>query len=66
MTVGPPFVGSPDTVIAAIAELHRVLGPGRLELHAGLPVTPIPHESTMSVLKLLGEEVVPVLHSEAW
>jgi len=66
MTVGPPFVGSPDTVIAAIAELHGVVGPGRLELHVGLPITPIPHESTMSVLKLLGEEVGPVVHSEAW
>ena len=66
MTVGPPFVGSPDTVLAAIADLHRELEPGRLELHVGLPVTPIPHEATMQVLKLAAEELVPTVHAEAW
>lgn len=61
-----PFVGTPSTVLAQMAETQQVLGCGRLELHVGLSMTPIPHEEIMQNLKLIGDEIVPVVHSEAW
>ncbi len=66
MVPAAPFVGSPDTVLAQMAEVHRILAPGRLELHVGLPINPIPHEETMRNIDLLGREVLPVAQREAW
>jgi alkanesulfonate monooxygenase SsuD/methylene tetrahydromethanopterin reductase-like flavin-dependent oxidoreductase (luciferase family) len=61
----PAFYGSPDTVNAQIAEAFRVLGMGRLEISVG-GVNPLAHDTMLSTLKLIGEEVVPVVHEEAW
>jgi alkanesulfonate monooxygenase SsuD/methylene tetrahydromethanopterin reductase-like flavin-dependent oxidoreductase (luciferase family) len=66
MVPGAPFVGNPDTVLAQIAEVHEILAPGRLELHIGLPMTPIPHEETMRNIDLLGREVLGEAKAEAW
>jgi alkanesulfonate monooxygenase SsuD/methylene tetrahydromethanopterin reductase-like flavin-dependent oxidoreductase (luciferase family) len=66
MVPAPPLVGTPDTVLARIAEIHAILEPGRIELGVGLPMKPIPHELTMQNLKLIGDEIVPVVHAEKW
>jgi alkanesulfonate monooxygenase SsuD/methylene tetrahydromethanopterin reductase-like flavin-dependent oxidoreductase (luciferase family) len=65
MVPAPAFYGSPDTVNAQIADASRVLGMGRLEISIG-GVNPIAHDTMLSTLKLIGEEVVPVVHREAW
>ena len=65
MVPAPAFYGSPDTVNAQIAEASRVLGMGRLEISVG-GVNPLAHDTMVSTLKLIGEEVVPVVHEEAW
>ncbi|MGZ4723609.1 MAG: LLM class flavin-dependent oxidoreductase [Ilumatobacteraceae bacterium] len=61
MVMGPPLYGSPETVLARIEEIHDVLGMGRLEVSLGT-VNPLPHDAMLSSLKLIGEEIVPVLH----
>ncbi len=61
-----PFVGTPDTVLARIAEVSREVGAGRMEFHVGMASTPIPHDLMLAKLKMLGDEVVPVVHQEAW
>jgi hypothetical protein len=48
-------------VLRLINDIHDVLGMGRLEVSLGT-INPLPHESMLSSLKLIGEEVVPVLH----
>ena len=42
-----------------------MLGMGRLEISIG-GVNPLAHDTMLSTLKLIGEEVVPVVHEEAW
>ena len=61
MVMGPALYGSPDTVLGHIKEIHEVLGMGRLEVSLGT-VNPLPHDAMMSSLKLIGAEIVPVLH----
>jgi alkanesulfonate monooxygenase SsuD/methylene tetrahydromethanopterin reductase-like flavin-dependent oxidoreductase (luciferase family) len=61
MVMGPPLYGSPDTVLTRIKEIHDVLGMGRLEVSIGT-INPLPHEDMLSSLKLIGEEVAPVVH----
>jgi alkanesulfonate monooxygenase SsuD/methylene tetrahydromethanopterin reductase-like flavin-dependent oxidoreductase (luciferase family) len=61
LSMSPPLYGSPDTVLGLINDIHDVLGMGRLEVSLGT-INPLPHESMLSSLKLIGEEVVPVLH----
>ena len=61
MVMGPPLYGSPETVLGRIKDIHDVLGMGRLEVSLGT-VNPLPHDSMLSSLKLIGEEIVPVLH----
>ena len=64
---GPPFVGSPDSVIAQVQQVAETVGVGRVEIHAGFPVTgAIPTEDTQKMLALMGREVVPTVHSESW
>ena len=65
MVVSPAVVGTPDQALARIAEIHSVLGMGRLEVSVGA-VNPLPHEVTMRCLKLVGEELVDAIHQEAW
>ena len=61
MVMGPALYGSPETVLGHIKEIHDALGMGRLEVSLGT-VNPLPHEAMLSSLKLIGEEVIPVLH----
>ena len=61
MVMGPALYGSPDTVLRTHQEIHDVLGMGRLEISLGT-INPLPHDATLSSLKLIGEEIVPVLH----
>ncbi len=64
---GPPFVGSPDSVIAQVRHVAEVIGAGRVEMHAGFPVTgAIPTEDTQQMLALMGREIVPTVHAETW
>jgi alkanesulfonate monooxygenase SsuD/methylene tetrahydromethanopterin reductase-like flavin-dependent oxidoreductase (luciferase family) len=65
MVVSPAVVGTPDQAIARAKEIHDVLGNGRLEVSMGA-INPLPHEVTMRALKLVGQEVIDVLHNEAW
>lgn len=62
MVMSPPLYGSPNTVLERIEQIHDVLGMGRLEISMGT-INPLPHEAMLSSLKLIGEEIVPVLHS---
>ena len=64
MSMGPPLYGSPETVLARIKAIHDVLDFGRLEVSLGT-VNPLPHDAMLSSLKLIGEEIIPVLHSQA-
>ncbi len=61
MVMGPPLYGSPDTVLGKIKEIRDVLGMDRLEVSLGT-INPLPHDAMLSSLKLIGEEIVPVLH----
>ena len=64
---GPPFVGTPDSVIARAKEIAEVVGAGRMEIHAGFPVAgALPTEDVRSMLELMGREVVPTVHAESW
>jgi alkanesulfonate monooxygenase SsuD/methylene tetrahydromethanopterin reductase-like flavin-dependent oxidoreductase (luciferase family) len=64
---GMPFVGTPDGVIAQVRNVAATIGAGRVEMHAGFPVTgPIPTEMNQAMLQFMGEEVVPVVHAESW
>jgi alkanesulfonate monooxygenase SsuD/methylene tetrahydromethanopterin reductase-like flavin-dependent oxidoreductase (luciferase family) len=64
---GPPFVGTPDTVISMVKRVAETIGAGRVEMHAGFPVTgAIPTDMTKNMLALMGRDVVPTVHSENW
>jgi alkanesulfonate monooxygenase SsuD/methylene tetrahydromethanopterin reductase-like flavin-dependent oxidoreductase (luciferase family) len=64
---GPPFVGTPDTVIGQIKNVAETVGAGRVEIHAGFPVaSAIPTELARDMLALMGREVVPTIHAEGW
>jgi alkanesulfonate monooxygenase SsuD/methylene tetrahydromethanopterin reductase-like flavin-dependent oxidoreductase (luciferase family) len=65
MVPSPAFYGSPSTVLARIADVQRTVGCGRLEVSIG-SVIPLPHDVMLRTLKLIGDEIVPVLHAEAW
>ena len=65
MVVSAPFVGTPDQVLAKAAEVHGILGMGRLEVSVGA-VNPLPHELTMRCLKLIGETMIDTIHEESW
>lgn len=64
---GPPFVGTPETVIAQIKQVAEVVGAGRVEIHPGFPVTgPIPTDAIRTMTAFMGREVVPTVHAENW
>lgn len=64
---GPPFVGTPDAVVARVREVAQLVGAGRVEVHAGFAVTEaIPTEATQAMLALMGRHVVPSVHAESW
>jgi alkanesulfonate monooxygenase SsuD/methylene tetrahydromethanopterin reductase-like flavin-dependent oxidoreductase (luciferase family) len=64
LVMAPPFYGSPDTVLERIQQVHALVGNGRLEVSLGT-INPLPHESMLSSLKLIGQEIVPVMHEGA-
>jgi alkanesulfonate monooxygenase SsuD/methylene tetrahydromethanopterin reductase-like flavin-dependent oxidoreductase (luciferase family) len=61
----PPLYGSPDTVLKICKEIKDTLNPGRLEVSVGGGF-PLPHEWSMRTIKLIGEEIVPVLSSASF
>jgi alkanesulfonate monooxygenase SsuD/methylene tetrahydromethanopterin reductase-like flavin-dependent oxidoreductase (luciferase family) len=64
---GPPFVGTPESVIRNIKNVAETIGAGRVEVHAGFPVTgAIPTEMNRKMVALMGREVVPTVHAESW
>ena len=64
---GPPFVGTPDSLIAQVRNVSETIGAGRVEMHAGFPVVAaIPTEANQAMLRLMGREVVPAIHAENW
>lgn len=64
---GPPFVGTPDTVITQIKDIAETVGAGRVEIHPGFPVTgPIPTEAIRTMTAFMGRDVVPTVHAENW
>lgn len=62
MVMSPPLYGSPQTVLDRIKQIHDVLGMGRLEISMGT-INPLPHEAMLSSVKLIGEEIIPVLRT---
>jgi alkanesulfonate monooxygenase SsuD/methylene tetrahydromethanopterin reductase-like flavin-dependent oxidoreductase (luciferase family) len=65
MVVSDPFVGTPDEVVAKIADVRDVLGMGRVEVSVGA-INPIEHEMTMRCLKLVGDTMIDALHAGAF
>ena len=64
---GPPFVGTPDMVVAQIRTVADTLGAGRVEIHGGFAVAAaIPTDDTQAMLRLMGDHVVPAVHAESW
>ena len=59
---GALFVGDPQTVANKIINLYQTVGVERFMMH--LPLGTMPHEDVMSAIKLLGEEVAPVVRAE--
>ncbi|UXR69309.1 LLM class flavin-dependent oxidoreductase [Staphylococcus sp. IVB6246] len=56
---GAMYVGSPETVAQKIIDTVEALGITRFMLH--LPIGSMPHERTMNAIRLLGEEVKPMV-----
>ncbi|MCW8379691.1 LLM class flavin-dependent oxidoreductase [Streptomyces justiciae] len=62
--MAPSWIGSPETVLESVREAERHIGMGRLELVlAGMPGAEVPHDKVLRTIKLLGQEVLPVLRS---
>ena len=59
---GALFVGDPETVAKKIIHLHKTVGVERFMMH--LPLGTMAHEDVMSAIKLLGEEVAPIVRAE--
>ena len=59
---GALYVGDPETVANKIIELYKNVGVERFMLH--LPLGTMAHEDVMSAIKLLGEEVAPIVRRE--
>jgi probable LLM family oxidoreductase len=56
---GALYVGSPTTVAAKIVKNMRILGAQRFDFKYGMG--PLPHASILKAIRLLGEEVAPVV-----
>jgi alkanesulfonate monooxygenase SsuD/methylene tetrahydromethanopterin reductase-like flavin-dependent oxidoreductase (luciferase family) len=64
---GMPFVGNPDSVITKIRDAAKLIGAGRVEVHAGFAVDRyIPTALVQSMIGLMGRHVVPTVHAESW
>ena len=59
---GALYVGDPETVAKKIITLYQNVGVERFMLH--LPLGSMPHADIMSAIKLLGEEVAPIVRKE--
>lgn len=59
---GALFVGDVETVANKIIELRKNVGVTRFFLH--VPVGSMPHEDVMESIRLLGEEVAPIVREE--
>ena len=59
---GALVVGSPQEAVDKILTAHRLFGLSRYSLQ--LTVGPTPHEAVMDAIRLLGEEVAPVVRRE--
>lgn len=56
---GALYVGDPETVAKKIIHLNKKVGVGRFMMH--LPLGTMAHEDIMNSIKLLGEEVAPLV-----
>lgn len=63
---GALYVGDPETVANKIIALHKNVGIDRFMLH--LPLGTMKHEDVMEAIRLLGEEVKPLVEKglEGW
>jgi len=59
---GALFVGDPQTVANKIIALYKTVGVERFMMH--LPLGSMPHADVMNAIKLLGEEVAPLVREE--
>lgn len=59
---GALFAGDVETVAKKIIDLRKNVGVTRFFLH--LPVGSMPHEDVMEAIRLLGEEVAPIVRKE--
>jgi alkanesulfonate monooxygenase SsuD/methylene tetrahydromethanopterin reductase-like flavin-dependent oxidoreductase (luciferase family) len=57
---GHIIVGTPKTVIPKIRKVLETLRPGLFVVWG--PEGPIPHEKTMRMMQLMGDEVLPAIH----
>ncbi|MRX73953.1 LLM class flavin-dependent oxidoreductase [Bacillus lacus] len=59
---GALYVGDPETVAQKIIYLRKQVGVTRFMIH--MPLGTMPHEEVMEAIKLLGEEVAPLVRKE--
>ena len=66
LSMAPPIVGGPQTVLAQIEALRDAVGIGRIELIVIGGASRLPHDMVLASLKLMGETVVPALHADTF
>jgi alkanesulfonate monooxygenase SsuD/methylene tetrahydromethanopterin reductase-like flavin-dependent oxidoreductase (luciferase family) len=62
---GEPFIGGPQTVLDQIRATAGRTGMGRVELVVTGSAGALSHENVVRSIKLMGETLVPALHSDA-
>lgn len=66
MTMAPPMIGGPATVLAEIGRIGEITGAGRIEIIVIGGESRLPHETVVSSLKLMGQTIVPALHADTF
>jgi alkanesulfonate monooxygenase SsuD/methylene tetrahydromethanopterin reductase-like flavin-dependent oxidoreductase (luciferase family) len=66
MEFGPPWLGGPDTVLERIGAIHETVGMGRVEFIVAGVSGSIDHAGVMRSLEVMGETIVPALHSDSF
>jgi alkanesulfonate monooxygenase SsuD/methylene tetrahydromethanopterin reductase-like flavin-dependent oxidoreductase (luciferase family) len=62
---GPPFVGSPQTVLDGVRAFEAQAGIGRVEFFYHGFINAMSHENVIRSIKLTGQTLIPALHDGA-
>jgi hypothetical protein len=66
MTMAPPIIGGPQTVLTQFQHIGEVTGAGRIEIIVIGAESRFPHETVVSSLKLMGQTIVPAMHADTF